>query len=451
MKLVFVNAADEYLHQEAAQVVRLFYPADADISIEITHEAIKNNVHSKAKIINIEEGLMLPLPPGSDAIYTKRIINRACKLAVYRALKAHTGIHPPWGSLTGIRPVKLAYTMLEDFVGMFDVTPAKTNIVKTIINAQAGLRIDPLLAENELDIYVGIPFCPSRCVYCSFASVGLTKRTEALIEPYMSMLYKEIENNSAIYQNKKIRAVYVGGGTPTALPPEHLDKLLFFLKERFNSAIEWTVEAGRPDTVTAEVADILHKYQITRVSINPQTMHDHTLQAIGRNHTAQDITRAINILSNRFLVNMDIIAGLPGEDFPMFTETLSRVLEYDPANITVHTLAIKRASGLWCAGGANLMPDGETVGEMISHAYHTLIQKGYLPYYLYRQKYMAGNQENIGYCKPGTACLYNIDNMEETHSVMAFGVGAISKTLFPRENRIERQANPRDIATYLRR
>nr|MDD6335428.1 radical SAM protein [bacterium] len=213
------------------------------------------------------------------------------------------------------------------------------------------------------------------------------------------------------------------------------------------------VEAGRPDTLTPDMIAVLAKHRIGRISINPQTMHDKTLELIGRSHRAQDIVQAVGACRDAFdfAINMDLIAGLPGETPAMFRETLEEVLALKPANITVHTLAAKRTSRLWEEGGVSLLPGLDTVSEMVDCAYRELAGQGYSPYYLYRQKYMAGNLENVGYAKAGTACLYNIDIMEETHSVLAFGAGAISKWVFPEKKRLERAPNVSDIGHYIAR
>jgi oxygen-independent coproporphyrinogen-3 oxidase len=305
------------------------------------------------------------------------------------------------------------------------------------------------LQPDEFDLYVAIPFCPTRCEYCAFPAEAVGKGH--LVEPYLAALMREIDLTALMMARKglKLRAGYLGGGTPTSLSAMQLDRLLTTLRWKFPGAVEWTVEAGRPDTITREKLSVLRNLEIDRLCINPQTFSDETLKRIGRAHRADQIAEAFELARSLDFrdINMDLIAALPGETKEDFDRTLDRTLELQPEGVTVHTLAVKRASRLHEVGFSTEMSG--LAEWMVDEARARLTASGYQPYYLYRQKHMADNLENVGYAKPRFACLYNIDNMEETAPVLALGTGAITKWVFPREKLIERAANVRNIATYI--
>jgi len=385
----------------------------------------------------------------------KRVAKRAAKIAVYRALLSHFGTPMPWGSLTGVRPTKLlrdSEALLGEegakrlLLEEFDVSPGKYDFAKGILTMQAGLEPRP----DELDVYIGIPFCVSRCAYCSFASStpNVFKGAE---EQYVNALMEELKDAEALINGRRVRALYVGGGTPTALSEVHLEKVLQRAAEIARDADEFTVEAGRPDTITAEKLRIIKDSGAGRISVNAQTLCDETLARIGRRHTAQEFFDAYALAASYgFDINVDVIAGLPGEDSGRLMETLNSIIGLAPANITVHTLAVKRASA-FAAANMEALPTDAVTAEAVEQARQALEQAGYRAYYMYRQKYMKGSQENAGYTRPGKACLYNIDNMEELCDVVAFGAGAISKRIFFDEARIERAANIKDLRMYLER
>ena len=400
---------------------------------------------------------------GNPVVY-KRLRKRFTKMGLYGLMKELTGMQPPWGSLTGIRPTRLLYESMEKGISRenamrrvimeYDVTPDRARLLSDISVMQEGLRE---LEEGQFDLYIGIPFCTTRCSYCSFSSgeIGNGK----LVKPYVEALLREIEICGEMMSKKgmKVRAAYMGGGTPTSIPCEYLKKLLEKAIEEFPGAIEWTVEAGRPDTIDREKLEMLRSLGITRISVNPQTFCDETLKVVGRAHTGEDTVRAYELARELGFkdINMDLIAGLPGEDLDVFKKTIDKVISLDPDSVTVHSLAIKRSSKLHeqlhvNEGGHTRVQEDEAA-KMIEHARKTLGEAGYNPYYIYRQKYMAGNLENVGYAKAGKACLYNIGNMEETASVLALGAGAISKWLFDRELRIERAPNVKNIEEYIKR
>ena len=381
----------------------------------------------------------------SGLLELKRFEKRFSKLGLYSIFKQRFNAQFEWGALTGIRPTKMAYSALDfekEFKEVFDVTPKKIELVKDIIETQRGL-IDK---NSEYDgLFVGIPFCPSRCTYCSFISSEIAK--EKNIDEYINCLVKEIEQGIKLLKNP--RSIYVGGGTPVALKNEHLIAVLTALKPLVNSIKEFTVEAGRPDAINSENLKILKEFGVTRICVNPQTFSNKTLELIGRKHTAESVIEKYYLAKSfGFDINMDIIAGLTGETFLDFKNTVDTVIKLSPDNFTVHTLCLKNGSKL--KEKESRLQEGE-IAKMIDYARLKAGENGYNPYYLYRQKYAASNLENIGYSKKGKECIYNIDVMEETSNNVACGANAVSKRVIASENRIERYGNPKNIATYIQK
>lgn len=388
----------------------------------------------------------------------KRLRKRGLKQACFYLLRKKTGLSPPWGSLTGIRPTRLFYERLsrgermqearEALCRLYALREDKAQLLEDTVNVQMGL---PVAHERAIDLYVGIPFCTTRCSYCSFFAEALGKGKK--VSPYLAALSREMDAAARIIDNGRymLRAIYIGGGTPTALSAEQLTRLLAALRERFPTAGECTVEAGRPDTIDQKKLGAMREAGVTRISINPQTMNDDTLRAIGRAHTAEDAERAFALARSMGMdnINMDIIAALPGEGAHDFEKTLQRIARLAPDSLTVHTLARKHGSRL-NEFGFTASP-GETAEKMVTMGAEAARAMGMRPYYLYRQKYVSGNLENVAYAKAGMECLYNVDIMEETTSVLAIGAGAISKRVFPRESRIERAPNARDVGHYIAR
>ncbi|SCI53425.1 Oxygen-independent coproporphyrinogen-III oxidase 2 [uncultured Flavonifractor sp.] len=389
-----------------------------------------------------------------------RALQKALKLSFYRAAVQVLGKEPPWGALTGVRPVKIptkallrgetpaqAEAVLRD---TYHVTPVRRRLAMDC--AQASLAALDSLKEDEISLYVGIPFCPTRCAYCSFVSADVGKALK-LLPPYLEALFREVEaaGNLLKRQGLYVRTVYIGGGTPTTLSAEQLSALMGHIRAHIDLSrcTEYTVEAGRPDTITAEKLAALKENGADRVSVNPQSMSDKVLRAMGRSHTAADIFRAYELVQNSGIpcVNMDLIAGLPEDSREGFRSTLEQVLAMDPANITVHTLALKKGSRLMTEGGS--LPTAEDVADMLDYAWTTLRGAGYVPYYLYRQKYMSGSFENVGWTKPGFENLYNICMMEELHSVLALGGGGVTKLVDRTAGRIERISDPKYPYEYI--
>jgi len=404
----------------------------------------------------------VPVPDDPDprlrALHRRRALRRLCKQTLYDLCRSLTGIHPPWGSMTGVRPTHLMLEALREglspeeaearLIREFDVTPEKAALLKETALRQRGL---PPPGDRFMDIYIGIPFCTTRCSYCSFASGEIGDGH--LVAPYMAALLREMAACSPLpgETGREIRAVYVGGGTPTALPLPAFEQLLSAMRRFFPGAREYTVEAGRPDTLSREKLRAIREAGVGRISINPQTMNDRTLKIIGRAHTAKQVVEAYALAREEGLghINMDVIAGLPGEDESDFARTMAAAEALRPESLTVHTLALKRTSRLSLENAP--LPPGERTAAMVRMGLETARRLGMSPYYLYRQKYMAGNLENIGYALPGHACLYNVDMMEETTHVLAMGAGGISKRIWPEEGRITRAPNVSNIETYIAR
>ena len=361
----------------------------------------------------------------------------ALGLSFFGAAKDALGVTPPWGSLTGVRPTKVALALLRaggrayadrELAETYAVTPERRRLA--IEAAEAGQRAAEALRPDEISLYVGIPFCPTRCAYCSFVAQSVEK-TFAMVEPYLDALCAEIAAAGEMVNRTglRIKSFYMGGGTPTTLTAGQMDRLLTALETHFDFAnlAEKTIEAGRPDTITAEKLSVLREHRVTRLSVNPQSMNDAVLTAIGRRHTADDIRRAMaEVQSAGFPhVNMDLIAGLSEDTPESFRASLDECLTMGADNITVHTLSLKKGSRITLEG--THIPSGEDVAQMLDYANATLRKHGYAPYYLYRQKYMSGSFENVGWALPGAESLYNIYIMEELHGILSLGAGGSTK------------------------
>ena len=380
----------------------------------------------------------------------------------FLAARAVTGATPPWGMLTGVRPDKPvtwalaegktpdeARAMLEN---EYFVTPERA--VLALETGAAALTAARRLGPRDIDVYVGIPFCPTRCAYCSFVSQSV-ERSFALVPPYVDALIEEIKAGGKMVREEglRCRAFYMGGGTPTTLTAEQMDRVLTAFEESFDRSAcgEVTVEAGRPDTITAEKLAVLKAHGVDRVSVNPQTMEDHVLRAIGRRHTAAELSAAMELVAKYGFphVNMDLIAGLPEDTPEGFRRSLDTCIAFGTDNVTVHTLALKKGSRILLEGLR--IPAPEAVADMLDYAAPTLRAAGFAPYYLYRQKYMSGSFENIGWSRGGAQCLYNIYIMSELCSILSFGAGGSTKMVEPGTNHIERVFNLKYPKEYTER
>ena len=390
---------------------------------------------------------------------TVRLRRRALQQSYYLAAKELLPKLPAWGALAGVRPTKITTRhMLEGGTPksadklMKDVYYVTEDRRKLAVDCSIStVNAAKLLEPGDLSLYVGIPFCPTRCTYCSFVSRTIGKKTE-LLNPYLEALLKELEITGRLLADsgKQVRTIYIGGGTPTTLSTPQMTYLLDAIRDSFDLSrcIEFTVEGGRPDTLDTEKLRAIYSHGADRMSINPQTMEDHVLRACGRPHKAADVVRAYGeaVDAGFKAINMDLIAGLPQDNFDGFKRSLDAVAALNPANITVHTLALKKGADLFEKREG--LSSAEAVTAMVDYANTTLRSLGYKPYYLYRQKYMSGSFENVGWSRDDLDCLYNIYMMEEVHTILSLGGGGMNKVNFP-DGRLKRFHNPKFPEQYI--
>lgn len=447
---------EEYI-VEFQDLCKLFGIFESDIEIE--HNESYDEAYCEKFVVTKNEEkkdyeFSWTIDNSLDLLRQKSLRKRLVKNNLYKILSKELGIELPWGSLTGVRPTKFARDLIEYgeakehiipeiLIRDYFVAPDKARLVGKILRNQKGI----IRNDNLIDIYINIPICPTRCLYCSFISSEL-RFVEDKVDDYLRCLLKEIDAVKDIIKNKFyiVRNIYIGGGTPSVLSAKQLDLLLSNINFPFN---EFTVECGRPDTITEEKLDVLKKHRVSRISINPQTFCEATLKRIGRRQKNEQVIQSyVYALERDFIVNMDIIAGLPGEKLGIFKRTIKTLLELAPHNITVHTLSVKRGSKL-CEDTSVI--DSRDVDKMIDFAENELSKNGYNPYYLYRQKNQLKGLENVGYYRDNFTCMFNIESMEETNTVIGLGAGAISKRVFNLENRIERLPNVKFIEDYITR
>jgi coproporphyrinogen dehydrogenase HemZ len=475
-KLIKLAVNHDYA-ADAANIVRLFY-GKTKIDI-VNNEALEKNqsffqadeillsslLHSQEESVVVKA--IIHLQNGNKehcetySINTVKQKKESVKLTMYKLLSEIHHKNYPWGILTGIRPIKIVHELMnndcnEEFIEayMMDkhlVSKEKAQLAVEIARRERGF-IYPL-DSNKVSIYIGIPFCPTRCHYCSFTSNSL-KTCGGLVDDYLSALIFEMEQTHAFMSKHmlKVQTMYIGGGTPTSLNEFQLDRLLSKACELFGDCLEeFTCEAGRPDTITEAKLRVLKQRGVTRISINPQTMNDETLKIIGRDHSSDETIKSFELARRLGFdnINMDIILGLPGEGIQHLERTLEAIEKLQPESLTVHTMAIKRAS-IINENLDSITSQGNTL-EMMKRTAEYARKQNLKPYYLYRQKNMVENLENIGYCKPGYECIYNIQIIEEKQTNIAFGADAITKTVLNDENRIERQGNIKDIRLYISR
>ena len=399
---------------------------------------------------------VVEIPAEDETVSDRRQI---LQQSYYKAALPFLKKAPAWGALSGVRPTKLTTRCLK--AGLNDEeTIRHMERVYFVTPQRAKLALDcskytmfatEQMEPQDVSLYVGIPFCPTRCAYCSFVSKTIGKNTD-LMEPYLEALHKELRITGKLMatSGKMVRTIYIGGGTPTTLTARQMKALLDCIRESFDLSrcIEFTVEGGRPDTLDQEKLCVIAENGADRMSINPQSMVDSVLEASRRPHTAADVERSYGQAVNAGFaaINMDLIAGLPTDDFEGFKHSLDTTIALSPANITVHTLAIKKGADLY-EKRDGLSPD-EEVSRMVDYAEDTLRNAGYEPYYLYRQKYMSGSFENVGWCRPGTACLYNIYMMEELHTIISVGGGGMNKVNLP-DGKLQRFHNPKFPQQYI--
>ena len=398
-----------------------------------------------------------PVIANESALLRRRRVKRLCKLTLYDLCKRMTGKQPPWGALTGIRPTRLFYEQLNSGLTYaqaeqalqreMDVTREKTALLTRIVTVQQSL---PQAGVNDVDVYVAMPFCPTRCAYCTFAGEAIGGGEK--LAPYLNALYREMDAVEELMRthHARLRTLYIGGGTPVSPGDRDFASFLGTIAAAFPNPLEFTVEAGRPDAITKGKLLAMRQASVTRLSVNPQTMNDDTLKRIGRGHSAAQAEEAFCLARELGFqnINMDVIAGLPGETAEDFRHTMERIEALQPDSLTVHTLALKRGGRL--LQEQTPLPPAEAVETMVAMGEESALRMEMRPYYLYRQKYMAAPQQNVGYAKENKVCLYNMDIMEETATVLAIGAGAISKRVFPDKfKRIERAPNASNVDVYI--
>lgn len=402
----------------------------------------------------------------STSAATADLVSIAGKFAVGGAMleagEMLFGDTPPWGMLTGVRPAKISCDLLtsggmthneaEEWLRrVYRVSPKKASLVTAI--AERENEIISELGDNTCSLYISIPFCPSRCAYCSFVSYS-TKRLLSMIPDYLVRLERDLRATLALIKRlgQKIITVYIGGGTPGILTEQQLEGLLRIVAGECHDLREFTYEAGRPETITPEKLRIAKDYGVTRVSINPQTTNDSVLEGIGRHHTTAQFLEAYEMAVNSGIkhINTDLIAGLPGDTFASFSRSMDQVVKLDPSNITVHTFCVKKSADVLKNGSEIYSRTGGDTAKSVDYSQLAAMNAGYKPYYIYRQKNTVGNFENVGFAKPGAEGLYNIFIMEEIHSIFAVGAGATTKAVSPTRNAMERFFMPKYPYEYLR-
>jgi len=450
-------------------LVKAFFPRE-DVAVRV-QEDFTEETSLRVKIDFTEDTVTMELLEDgiSKEVRTQEIdyedrkeTKNHLKRLIYRGLESYTGQSLPWGTLTGIRPTKIAMQMLEEGKSNVEIAEYMRN---TYLASREKVALSVMIANREkyvlrdidykdgYSLYVGIPFCPSTCLYCSFTSYPQSM-WEKRMDEYMDALCKELDYAAELFRHKKLNTVYIGGGTPTTLSPARMDRLLTKIQTAFDAAHlqEFTVEAGRPDSITREKLQVLLDHGIDRISINPQTMKDETLKIIGRHHTVAQTKEAYALAREMGFghINMDLIIGLPGENYEDVEHTMQELQKMQPDSVTVHSLAIKRAARL------NLFKEKyEEMGlennmQIMDMTARYCAEMGLSPYYMYRQKNMAGNFENVGYAKPDMAGIYNILIMEEKQTIVACGAGSVSKRVYA-DGRIERADNVKDVGQYIER
>lgn len=458
MKLELNIDSEEFLY-ESSILVKSFL-AQSGMEQELEEKKMMLTVEGQQIYVDCEGIHTEGLAEGPEKKYLKKEL----KKQIYRVMHELTKAELPWGALTGIRPTKLIVTMIEAAPDVTDeeiTSFLKENYYVTDEKAALGIQIarreikllEKIDYEEGYSLYIGIPFCPTTCLYCSFTSYPIGAYAKKA-DDYVTALLKEISYASARFADRKLNSIYIGGGTPTTLEPEQLDRLLHAVRDSFDFSHnqEFTVEAGRPDSITPEKLAVLLKHGVTRISINPQTMNQKTLDLIGRYHTVEQVKETFQMARSMGFdnINMDFIVGLPGETMEDIRFSMEEVQKLNPDRLTIHSLAIKRAARL------NIMREqykdftienNEQIMELCAAAAENM---GMTPYYMYRQKNIAGNMENVGYARTGRAGIYNILIMEEKQTIVALGAGSVTKRIYP-DGRIERCANVKDVGQYIDR
>lgn len=468
--MLAVKINQEQFEYDIHSLVKAFYPEE---TVKVLTPGTKPDVEERflpdVKIVIVFRETQIDLKIADTEFYLplsekqeKKEYKDAFKYFLYTSLSAYTGKKLPWGNLTGIRPTKIAMGMLEEGKSDTEITEYLTGChlvsrQKADLSLEIAKREKKILSgvhyENGYSLYIGIPFCPTTCIYCSFTSYPICVYRE-MTDRYVDCLIREMDFTAKAFQDKILDSVYIGGGTPTTLEAPQLNRLLTALKERFDFRCvqEFTVEAGRADSITQDKLEVLYRHKVDRISINPQTMNEETLKVIGRQHTVLQVQEAYDLARKIGFdnINMDLILGLPGEREEQVRHTISEVKKLRPDSLTVHSLAVKRASKLHQRiqeKGIELLSNTDETMEIAAQGARDM---GMAPYYLYRQKNMSGNFENVGYAREGKEGLYNILIMEEKQTIAALGAGSITKYVLP-DGQIERTDNVKDVVLYMDR
>lgn len=464
---------DEFEYEFRALIMAFFHgekitTKDEEIEGETVHLTIEADLGEEEIGISFiqNEIPILTLTEKADLIGERAEYKNQLKILLYQGLKEITKKELPWGTLTGVRPTKQALARLEEglskeeildyFESRFLCSEEKSSLSYDIAKRELDI-LHEIDYKNGYSIYIGIPFCPTRCLYCSFTAYSVSAYKN-YVDSYLEALFKEIEYAKDCFaglKGKKLTSIYIGGGTPTTLDEDQLERLLIKIRDTFDFSHvkEYTVEAGRPDSITYEKLRLLKEYEVSRISINPQTMNQQTLDIIGRHHTVEEIVEAFKMAREigHDNINMDLIIGLPGEDTKEVEHTIEQMKKLKPDSLTVHTLAIKRAAYLNMYKEKYQDLTFGDASKMLHLTSEYAKEAGLVPYYLYRQKNMSDNLENVGYSQPGKECIYNILIMEEKQTIVALGAGASSKFVFLEEGRIERVENVKDVKEYVTR
>ncbi|MBQ9277026.1 MAG: coproporphyrinogen dehydrogenase HemZ [Lachnospiraceae bacterium] len=481
----YINRASDNRHGENEDQIRFLLTASYNedettvVSIDLVNDEVSKPLEKSRYLVKGD-------------FKDRKVFRNHLKLAVYRLLCEFTGRKLPWGDLTGVRPTKIAMKkilekktreeVIDYYKSIYDTGDSKAKLSFDVADKELKL-VKNIDLKNSYCLYVGIPFCPSRCLYCSFTAYAIALHDDK-VDRYIERLCEEITYVAERYKEKRLVSIYMGGGTPTSINHEQLDRLLTHIDNTFmlgvdkkdkvdnsydkrksedscvketREILEYTIEAGRPDSITREKLLVMKKHNVTRISINPQTMNDVTLKTIGRAHTVEDVEQAFSLARECGFdnINMDLIAGLPGEDKPMMEHTLGKVKGLKPESLTVHSLAIKRAAKLNERMDEYRTDINHDIDEMLDMVSKTAAELGMEPYYLYRQKNIGGNLENVGYSVPGKECIYNVLIMEELTDIIAVGAGSSSKYVIRDEEdnviRIDRSENCKSIDDYIDR
>ncbi|MDP5272779.1 coproporphyrinogen III oxidase [Chengkuizengella axinellae] len=477
--VIYVNGVESTFHRSVQNIIHLFFEevnvtfiesSKTDLFVDITMideiESTSITVRLKDPLANksYEAYITKSLDPTAIESDRRKALKHIMNQPILQVFEQYSGLKQPWGVLTGIRPTKLLHQKLKSGITkerahaelkeQYKIHDEKIKLMQTIVDRQKTMVPDLYDLRSEVSIYIGIPFCPTKCAYCTFPAYAINGK-QGSVDSFLGGLHYEMRQVGSWLKknNMKITTVYFGGGTPTSITAEEMDLLYEEMVSSFphvDEIREITVEAGRPDTITEEKLEILKKWNIDRISINPQSYTQDTLKAIGRHHSVEETIDKFHLARNMGMnnINMDLIIGLPGEGMKHFNHTLNETEKLIPESLTIHTLSFKRASEMTQNKNKYKVADRKEVTEMMKRGEEWTNNHGYVPYYLYRQKNILGNLENVGYAHPGQESIYNIMIMEEQQTIIGLGCGASSKWIDPVTGKITRFANPKEPKAY---